>query len=97
MSVSDINETPEFTSDTSASVSESDSAGATVTDVNANVDGSDDQGVSYDITAGNDGGAFAIDSATGTVRVNDTADIDESAQSCFTVTVEADTGKRNIE
>ncbi|TSD13503.1 hypothetical protein DP107_11800, partial [Haloglomus irregulare] len=75
ISVTDVDETPSFTNSGPASVAESDTGGTNVHDVNANVGGSTDEGVSYQFTSGNGDSAYAIDS-NGQVTVNDASKID---------------------
>ena len=60
----------------------------------ADVDASDIDGdtVTYNITAGNTGNAFAIDPATGVISVNDSAALDFETQSNYSLTVEASDG-----
>ncbi|TSD13502.1 hypothetical protein DP107_11795, partial [Haloglomus irregulare] len=103
--ITDVDETPSFASVGSQTVAESSSGSTNVVDIdaNVNVNGNSpvDTGVSYALTAGNDdvsgggGSAFAIDSSTGQITVNDVDDIDESQQASFTVTVEASEGSQS--
>ncbi len=60
----------------------------------ADVDASDLDGdtVTYSITAGNTGNAFAIDPATGIISVNDSAALDFETQSGYSLTVETSDG-----
>lgn len=98
VTIDDVDETPSFTSDSSATVARSDPQTTLVQDVNANVGGDADKGVSYSITAGNadvagDGGdAFAIDGSTGEITVNDADDVDVSSTGSFSLDVVASEG-----
>ena len=61
-----------------------------VIDVNAmDVDG---DSITFSITSGNDDGAFSIDSATGTITVNDTSGIDFESATSRTLEITADDG-----
>ena len=92
ISVTDVDEIPSFTSGTTASVFEAATAGTIVQDVNANVGGSDDEGVGYQFTSGNGDGAYAIDTTTGAITVDDASKIDYESSTSRTVTVEASEG-----
>jgi hypothetical protein len=98
VNVSDVEETPTFTASGPFTVNDSAGNGDAVGDVDANVGGAADAGVTYSITAGNDdvagdgGGAFAIDANTGAITVADADDIDSSQQASFTLTVQAAEG-----
>ncbi|RJX50554.1 hypothetical protein DP106_04615 [Halonotius pteroides] len=102
--ITDVDETPSFAGVGDQTVYESSGAGTNVIDIDADVNANGatpaDTGVSYALTSGNDdvandgGGAFAIDSS-GQITINDVDDIDESAQSSFTLRVEASEGSQS--
>jgi len=94
ISVTDVDETPSFTSTTSASVSEVATDGTAVLNVDANVGGTTDTGVSYAITSGNDDSAYAID-GTGQITVNDGSSIDYERSTSRTLTIEASEGPQS--
>lgn len=87
------NSPPVFTSTGPFAVTEGASAGATVGDVDANDGdgGATDAGITYSITGGNAGSAFAID-ANGVITVNTASAVDFETNPSFSLTVEADDG-----
>ena len=80
---------PTFSSSATASVSETATVGTTVLDVNATKasGGSADTNITYSITAGNTGSAFAINSSTGVITVSGALDYEQHAS--YTLTVHA--------
>lgn len=85
----DINDIPPMISDQSFSVDEDAANGTSIG--TALVDTgplSDANSVEYSITAGNTGGAFAINMATGEITVADTTAVDFEASSSFALTVQ---------
>jgi hypothetical protein len=93
IAVSDVDSPPAFTETGPFMVSESAGTGTAVGDVDANDGdtGSTDTGVTYAITGGNGGGAFAIDNS-GAITVTDDSLIDFESASFFALAVEADDG-----
>ncbi|MGM0588506.1 MAG: FG-GAP-like repeat-containing protein [Bacteroidota bacterium] len=93
------NNAPVFNSSATASVSEGIATSTTVLDVNAdNGDGgSDDSGISYSITGGDDSGDLSIDASTGAITFNATPDFenpaDADANNDYEITVQADDGE----
>ena len=92
VTVTDVNEAPSFSSGASASVAEDAANGSAVIDVDANVGGAADEGVTYTIETGNIGGAFAIDGNTGEITVADASAIDFESSTSFSLTVRAAEG-----
>lgn len=94
------NNPPAFENSGPFSISENPLNGAAVGDVDANNGngGATDANVTYSITSGNsspDGDgtpAFAIDSGSGAITVNDTVDFDFETRNSFRLTVEASDG-----
>ncbi|WP_022948209.1 DUF4347 domain-containing protein [Methylohalobius crimeensis] len=99
------NTPPLFATANNGTIAETASNGATVltdADIEANDGdgGANDANITYAITAGNPDGdgdtnkAFAIDSASGTVTVNDADDLDyETHGTSYTLTIQADDGE----
>jgi methionine-rich copper-binding protein CopC len=94
VSLDDVEETPSFTSGTSASVAETATDGTTVLDVDANVGGTTDTGVGYAIASGNGDSAYAID-ASGLITVGDASELDYERSTSRTLTVEASEGTQS--
>jgi hypothetical protein len=90
--VTDVDESPTFTSDTSDAIAEDAVNGDPVHDVNANVGGASDEAVSYTITAGNGAGAFTIDGSTGRIDVADSTQFNYEGRNSFSLTIEASEG-----
>ncbi|WP_279432468.1 beta strand repeat-containing protein, partial [Marichromatium gracile] len=99
---------PVFTVDNDGSVSETATNGTQVLadgDIEANDgdSGGADAGITYSITAGNgnkdgDGNsAFAIDSSTGAVTVNDADDLDFETTPSYTLTIRANDGSGTVD
>jgi len=86
VTVADVNEAPAFTADGPFTVDENAVAGTDVGTVAAS-DPDAGQTMSFAIVAGNAGGAFAIDSATGRITVANSAALDYEAQATFNLTV----------
>jgi surface protein len=93
------NNAPVFNSSATASVVEGTSTSTTVLDVNADDGdgGSDDSGITYSITGGEDSGDFAIDASTGELTFTAVPDYDQPADADanneYLVTVQADDGE----
>lgn len=88
------NHPPEIT-DQTFSVSENSGAGTQVGTVNAvDPDGDD---LSFSITHGNDGNAFAIEPTTGVLTVNSATALDYETTPVFTLTVEVNDGTESAE
>lgn len=88
----DINDVAPAVSDQSFSVAENAANSTSVGTVS--LDAGDDDSISFSIDFGNTGNAFAIDSSSGEITVNDTSAIDFEASSSFVLTVSVidDTG-----
>ena len=91
ITVADLNEPPVFeTAAYSLTVAEDAAVGASPETVSA-TDPDEGDGVSYSITAGNSGGAFAIDSSTGSITVARALDYETTVS--YALTVEASDGR----
>jgi len=90
---------PEFEDTDPFSVSETASSGEEVGDVDATDGdgGNPDEGVTYQITAGNTGDALAINMNSGQLTVADSTAIDYEQVESFTLTVKADDGTNQTE
>jgi hypothetical protein len=88
------NNPPVFTASGPFSVLEGATAGTTVGDVNANNGdgGGSDTGITYSITSGNTGNAFAINSSTGVITVNTASAINYESATSYTLAVQANDG-----
>lgn len=94
------NSAPVFTSNGPFPVDEGSAVGIVVGDIDANDGdgGAADAGITYTLTSnvdldGDGNPAFAVDSATGVITVNDDDDLDFEAAPQLSVTVEADDGE----
>ena len=87
VSILDINEPPVIAAQT-WTVVENSPAGTVVGTAQAS-DPDEGQSLAYRIVAGNDGGAFAIDSSTGVVTVSNAAAVDYEIRQSFLLTIEA--------
>lgn len=87
---------PPAIGDATVALDENSANGTAVTNVNDSFTGTDldrdGQAITYSITAGNTGGAFAIDSATGALTVATSAALDFETTPSFTLTVQASDG-----
>jgi hypothetical protein len=92
ITITDVDEAPTFTSDGAGSIAEDATSGEQAHDVNTTVGGHPDEQVTYTITAGNDAGAFEIDTGNGQIDVVDPTQFDHEGTSEFTLTVEASEG-----
>ena len=99
VTIQEANNPPEFEETGPFSVSETASSGTEVGDVDAtDGDGGDpDEGVTYQIIAGNTGGALAIGSGDGKLTVSTPSAIDFEQATSFTLTVEASDGTNQTE
>ena len=82
--------------DATVALDENSANGTAVTNVNDSFTGTDldrdGQALTYSITAGNTGGAFAINAATGAITVANSAALDFETTPSFTLTVQASDG-----
>ncbi|MDH4237121.1 MAG: cadherin repeat domain-containing protein, partial [Nitrospira sp.] len=90
-----VNDAPDIV-DATVALDENSANGTTVYNLSDSFTGTDldrdGQAITYSITAGNTGGAFAIDSATGVITVLDSSVLNREALSSFNLTVQASDG-----
>ncbi len=95
VTVSGVNDAPNII-DATVAVDENSANATAVTNVSDSFTGTDfdrdGQAITYSITAGNTGGAFAIDGATGAITVANSAALDFETTPSFTLTVQASDG-----
>ncbi|MBY0248397.1 MAG: DUF4347 domain-containing protein, partial [Nitrospiraceae bacterium] len=95
VTITAINDAPDIV-DATVNINENSANGTAVYDVNDFFTGTDldreGTAISYSITAGNTGGAFAINPATGQITVNSSAVLNRESISNFTLTVQASDG-----
>lgn len=90
-----VNDAPDIVN-TTVNLNENSANGTAVYNVNDSFTGTDldrdGTAITYSITAGNTGGAFAINPATGQITVNSSAVLNRESISSFTLTVQASDG-----
>ncbi|QKG80546.1 cadherin domain-containing protein [Tenuifilum thalassicum] len=95
INLNDVNEAPAI-SDASVSIDENSPNGTSVFNVNDDSSGNDTDidgdAITYSITAGNGSNAFAINSSTGEITVNDATKLDFETTTSFSLTVQASDG-----
>ena len=96
VNLTNLNENAPQIDDATASIAENSPAGTIVYDANDAFTGTDNdrdgQPLTYSITAGNVGGAFAIDSATGAIKVANSTALDFETTPVFSLTIVATDG-----
>ncbi|TKB54370.1 MAG: DUF4347 domain-containing protein, partial [Nitrospira sp.] len=95
ISITAVNDAPNIV-DATVAVNENSANGSAVTNVSDSFTGTDldrdGQAITYSITGGNTGGAFAINAATGAITVANSAVLDYETTPSFTLTVQASDG-----
>ncbi|MBH0197632.1 MAG: DUF4347 domain-containing protein, partial [Nitrospira sp.] len=95
VTITAVNDAPDIVNAT-VSLNENSANGTAVYNVNDSFTGTDfdreGTAISYSITGGNTGGAFAINPATGQITVNSSAVLNRESISSFTLTVQASDG-----
>ncbi|MFN0318553.1 MAG: DUF4347 domain-containing protein, partial [Burkholderiales bacterium] len=95
VTITAVNDAPDIV-DATVNINENSANGTAVYDVNDFFTGTDldreGTAISYSITAGNTGGAFTINPATGQITVNSSAVLNRESISSFTLTVQASDG-----
>ena len=95
VAVSAVNDPPAI-ADATVAIDENSANATAVTNVSESFTGTDfdrdAQAITYSITAGNTGGAFAINAATGAITVANSAALDFEVTPSFTLTVTASDG-----
>ncbi len=96
VNLNNLNDNAPAIADATVAIDENSANATAVANVSDSFTGTDldrdGQAITYSITAGNTGGAFAIDSATGAITVANTAALDFETTPSFTLTVTASDG-----